>query len=350
MLRKDTRGVAPSGGAVSRDRFFIRNYYGTLPLSTPIRAVFGLHKYHSEGLKVSTLTWDALVSHLDRQRKIWRHRSAKESGAPNGAPWSSPMILGEGTEGRGEDAVIGVSNWTALDHDHGGSEAFARERFAGIAMIGHTTTKSTLKAQRWRYILLLSREVTCEEYAGVWRGINLLCDQTVDQHAKNCNRIFYDPAHWTGSDNQWFVQDGVALDVDAILELCPPEAPAARMPPVELSGMLPMPEGAELVTERMIRDFATAPAGSGRFWHLLLQMATRARHNEWQITDQQLHDEAMQVNDMLGGPKRPGALREAQRAMARILANVTPLDPVEKLKARYQWLLNKNKDILDHAN
>lgn len=87
-----------------------------------------------------------------------------------------------------------------------------------LAVVAYPTHKSTLEKPRLRWVLPASREMTPEEYPAVarrvaeWIGI-----ETMDGSSYDINRLFYYPTVPQDAPYELRRQDGIPVDVDAVL-------------------------------------------------------------------------------------------------------------------------------------
>lgn len=78
-----------------------------------------------------------------------------------------------------------------------------------------------------RVIVALSRPVTRDEWPRFWSTAMVQLKQPADPTCCDANRLYYMPSRPKDSDAYHFeVHDGIALDVDAILAMAPPETPS----------------------------------------------------------------------------------------------------------------------------
>ena len=78
-----------------------------------------------------------------------------------------------------------------------------------------------------RAIIALNRPVTRDEWPRFWPTAMAFLKQPADPSTCDANRLYYLPSRPKDADTYYFeAQDGISLDVDAILELAPPEAPS----------------------------------------------------------------------------------------------------------------------------
>ena len=78
-----------------------------------------------------------------------------------------------------------------------------------------------------RAIVTISRPVTRDEWPRFWRAAMSQLKQPADPSCCDANRLYYLPSRPKDAETYYFeVHDGIALDVDAILAIAPPEAPS----------------------------------------------------------------------------------------------------------------------------
>jgi predicted P-loop ATPase len=78
-----------------------------------------------------------------------------------------------------------------------------------------------------RAIVPLSRAVTRDEWPRFWPTAMAFLKQPADPSTCDANRLYYLPSRPKDADNYYFeAHDGIALDVEAILAIAPPDAPS----------------------------------------------------------------------------------------------------------------------------
>ncbi len=108
-----------------------------------------------------------------------------------------------------------------LDFDHDYTIEQAREAFSSIEGFLHTSKSHTEAEPAFRLVLALSRPVTRNEYAVLWRLVAAACDHHLDPACKDPCRFWYMPG--VLSDDAPFVAEewpGEPLDADAIISAC----------------------------------------------------------------------------------------------------------------------------------
>jgi hypothetical protein len=247
-------------------------------------------------------------------------------------------VLKDSATSRRKEDVGSMSDWLGLDFDH---TNWTLRRlltlFPSMACIAYSTTNSTATDRRWRVLTALSRACSVAEFAGVWRCFELLSGGQVDCSTKNCNRLHYLPAKWVGGNNEWWVQDGDRWDVDAMLEICPPEEPHYYEEVYELEGRK-RPDGTEIITAAMIEHHMLGAKG-GRFFKLLCAAATMHKAKGWVLSASELANAALDVSpvDSNGVRRAMSAYREAERAIGYIGGRVVTLSPQEQMVAAMKW-------------
>lgn len=107
-----------------------------------------------------------------------------------------------------------------LDLDDGTSIANARKVWQSYRGAIHTSFSHTRAVHRLRVILLLSRSVTREEHAMLWRWAqqrSAAAGQRLDSSCRNVSHMFFIPAHRPGAPYVVRELRGEPIDVDGIL-------------------------------------------------------------------------------------------------------------------------------------
>ncbi|MBX3205498.1 MAG: AAA family ATPase [Labilithrix sp.] len=124
-----------------------------------------------------------------------------------------------------------------LDHDKGGLSLEAlREIYEGKRALAHNTRRATPEAQRWRVVVAVSRPMTLDEHAIVWRHArDGLAERGViiDEQTKDPSRFWFVPCVPVEGPFVSESLEGEPLDVDAILrDQAEADARAARAKPL----------------------------------------------------------------------------------------------------------------------
>lgn len=130
--------------------------------------------------------------------------------------WSAAII--EPCE-RADENVVGMSA-LVLDYDSGTTIADAADLWADRYGLIHTTRKHTDAAPRFRVILPLSRIVSPDEYAVIWRWAQRMtsgANQRIDPSTKNVSRFWYLPGTSDGSAPVVVPLAGDVLDPDPLI-------------------------------------------------------------------------------------------------------------------------------------
>lgn len=146
------------------------------------------------------------------------------------AGWSPVRFAGNA---RRRDAAELVSAVVLDDDVTGLPLERAREAWADVAGVIHTTHSHTDVSPKYRIVLRVSRDMTADEHARVWvhvRDLAVARGQTLDASTRDPSRLWYVPAHRIGATYSWVELTGAPLDVDAILALVPVETPPAPAP------------------------------------------------------------------------------------------------------------------------
>jgi hypothetical protein len=256
------------------------------------------------------------------------------------AGWICNGVLKQGASHRTITDIDYMADWIGADYDRDDmSLKQILSLYHGLACIVYSTTSSTYIARRWRVLSRLNRECTTAEYSGVMNVMQLLSDGRLDSKTKNINRLHYLPATWFGGNNVFHVQDGDLWNVDAMLEICPPQEPTYYDEVYTLEGRK-RPDGTEIITANMIEKHMLGAKG-GRFFKLLCAAATMHKANGWDLTDTELANAALDVSpvDSNGIRRAMSALREAGRAISYIDSRVQTQTPSERLIQQTRWRL-----------
>jgi hypothetical protein len=184
--------------------------------------------------------------------------------------------------------------------------------------------------------------MTVEEHGAVWRAINMGMDDAIDLKTKNCNRLSYVPARWTGADNLFLVHAGAPLNVDDLIALAPP-APEAVMQFDSDTIIEGVEARGDLITRKMIADYATKPRG-GRLYDMMCKDAARCKWLGWALEADELAEAALLVSTTFEPRRtRPNIESEAAHAIAWANNNVEEMSAMEKLRRRIQWSAQRSE-------
>lgn len=115
-----------------------------------------------------------------------------------------------------------------LDYDDGAtSQADALAVWQGFAAFAHSTFNSSTNAPRFRVELQLSRSVTRDEHAILWRWARArvaAAGHAIDEATKDASRFWFSPVMPDDAAYDFAVLDGAPLDVDAIIATATPPA------------------------------------------------------------------------------------------------------------------------------
>jgi hypothetical protein len=303
-----------------------------------MRLLYGDNQYDTPGVSIDT-DWEDLVMWCADKRTTVRQRSDKWK-----AGWVWPMTIHPHFTSRKITDAATMSSLIGLDVDKAGwRSSVILSYLRGVACIVYSTMNSTEEAPRWRIPIRLSRDLTIAEFAGVWRACNIIMDDQVDEKTKNCNRLHYMPAQWIGGNNEFHVQDGSALDVDTLLQVCPPEEPAFYATAEAFDGVMP-PDGDVIITEAIYQRYIVAGSAGGRFWKMLLAAATRYKCNGWALSASDLANAALRYSrvDSSGMRRGSNALHEAERAIASINCRVSTPTALDRLHDRLKWRYSRS--------
>lgn len=107
---------------------------------------------------------------------------------------------------RGVEYVESVSA-IVLDDDSSGLSTDALARlWSGFAGAIHTSHSHTLEKPKHRVILRVSRDMTRDEHARMWRYVSAMATakgQTLDEQTRDASRLWYVPAQRPGALYDW---------------------------------------------------------------------------------------------------------------------------------------------------
>lgn len=115
-----------------------------------------------------------------------------------------------------------------LDYDGGVPLEEAKEMWGIFGGLIHTTRRHESREHRFRVILPLSREVTCAEYAVLWKFFVRTSGHHVDKGTKDLSRFWYVPGSSNGGGFQYLHLRGGQLDPDVFLAAAEEEEKAER--------------------------------------------------------------------------------------------------------------------------
>jgi len=165
----------------------------------------------------------------------------------------SPARFRENTRAKANVEVVSA---LALDDDASMlPTAKLTEIWADVAGLIHTTHSHADTAPKHRLVFRVSRDMTPDEHARVWRHVRDLAasrGQKIDEATKDASRFWYVPGHAPNAPYAWCELAGAPLDVDAILATTPiePEPTATAPAPGAVS---PDPSRRERVKASMER-------------------------------------------------------------------------------------------------
>lgn len=127
-------------------------------------------------------------------------------------------------------AAENVKAVTALVLDYDGTQPLegAAEEWSEFYGLIHTTRKHTPEVHRFRVILPFGREVTPEEYAGIWRRIFARTGGKLDPAPKDPSRFWFTPGTPQTEHYRTIRLTGQPLDPDAALAQPDPELARPR--------------------------------------------------------------------------------------------------------------------------
>ncbi len=92
----------------------------------------------------------------------------------------------------------------------------------GLRAVCYSSPSATARAPRWRAVIALSRPVTSEEYSRLWAYLTPKLPFRVGQASKDPSRQWYAACEGVDGSYDFISMTGAALDVDALLSVCPP--------------------------------------------------------------------------------------------------------------------------------
>lgn len=195
--------------------------------------------------KVVTTTWEEL---FDRFSRVAPFRGDREHPGWSGAVFDPPVR-----------SLENVRRVTAVVLDYDGTETEERviELWGQFFGFVHTTRKHAPESPRFRVVLPLSRPVTPDEYARIWRRVNERAGGKLDPQPKDPSRYWFTPGIREGGSFRAWRFDGRPLDADAFLAM--PE-PQTHAPVVHLQDAR---EDRERRAIAYIERMPEATAGSG---------------------------------------------------------------------------------------
>lgn len=178
-------------------------------------------------------TWDYLVSELQEPRISdcgYKDCQLNRCAHKNGPGWS-PARYREGAT-RGLNGVNEVT-LLVLDFDHLSDRELdaSLSRLTAYQHVVHASHSDRPGNRCVRAIVALSRPVIAKDWMRFWRSAVHALGVPIDRQASDASRLFFLPSRPTeachvasdGTGYFFYVHDGDALDVDAILELTPIE-------------------------------------------------------------------------------------------------------------------------------
>jgi hypothetical protein len=108
----------------------------------------------------------------------------------------------------------------------------------------HTSFSHTPECPKHRVVLFLSRDVTADEHATLWRAMRdhaAAHGHELDEATKDASRLWYSPAHREGTPYEHRELTGVPLAVDAILAASPAVPVPVATAPAPRAAVSPSP-------------------------------------------------------------------------------------------------------------
>ena len=141
------------------------------------------------------------------------------------APLISPAIYKEDTR-RSNANVKAWGGWCALDVDSHPFKSkeeiqlFMKEKHSEKAHICYSTASSSIEKPKFRLVFPLSEWITdTNKIQKFWYSLNKEFDGLVDKQTKDVSRMYFIPAKYKESNNNFFwVQEGQFLDADLLIQ------------------------------------------------------------------------------------------------------------------------------------
>ena len=226
------------------------------------------HLLNPYGRRLET-TWTALFQRFERPF---------ECATKQDAPGWSPCLLERDSRAAGTRAL--ALSALVVEHDDGRSVEAAAEVWGDWYGCIYTTFSHRPEAPRFRIVIPLSRTVTPEEHAQLWRWAQKI-DPTIDAKARDAKRFWFLPAIAPGGVYEYRELAGAILDVPQVLRAVPPVVappPPPAPPRVGHGGVLSR-------ASRYLRSMPESVAGSGG--HLALWRASLALVRGFELSGDQ---------------------------------------------------------------
>jgi len=160
--------------------------------------------------------FEKLLYNLSKQSGFKPRKGEYSNRTPS--PLISPATYAEGTT-RANKNVTEWSGWCALDiDDYEGSFEDALITFENIRYVCYSSASSTKTHPKFRVVIPLTKPVEAKKIRHFWAALNSEFNKLGDPQTKDLSRMYYVPAQYEGSDNQFiFTHDGHFLDPDALM-------------------------------------------------------------------------------------------------------------------------------------
>jgi hypothetical protein len=186
-----------------------------------------------------------------------------------------------------------------------------------------------------------------------WEFFNERLLGALDHSTRDITRLSYVPRDWEKSMAQIFWCDGFAFDVAELVRSgWQPASEAAQrgvqasltpIPLVDaLDGSSP-PIGDPVITERMLKKFASSPQG-GRFYKLLCSAAVRYKKNGWTLSVHDLVNAAEREKCTLG---LRNSTHEAKNAISYVESHWSEIKA--NIDAKEQQRIDENEAVMNAA-
>lgn len=172
-------------------------------------------------------------------------------------PMWSPVLLNPAR--RAKRNVVSAS-CLVLDYDDGTPLDEATQTWDPWYRVLHTSWSHRPDHHKFRVVMPLSRDVTPEEYATLWRWAEWHCDRAIDKACKDISRAWLRPAvdledaaHQAKFDAG--AVGGPLLDPDEVMPLAPPLPPRPKREPINLASLPDMSHLRGLHLDPASREF-----------------------------------------------------------------------------------------------
>jgi len=168
-------------------------------------------------------------------------RRPADAERPNLGGWSAAVF----TEGRRRRDAVERVTALVLDIDSGDVPLERlRAHFTGMEAFIHSTRRYRPAAPRWRVVLRVTRPMSPDEHAIVWRKERdrlAAREVAIDEATKDASRFWYVPCEPVEGAFVFEALDGRALDVDEAVRAAPVVAPPSATPTAPIGEVNDLP-------------------------------------------------------------------------------------------------------------